>query len=223
MTLLVTAAWFAVGFIAPWQGAPERPAVFSHPIAIAAAPPAFLAVNRALRAAEPLQADFTETKKITALKRPLTSSGRLVFAAKLGLYRATTAPRAQELLITSKGVAQRDGAGKVERFDVAKQPIVKSFVDAFLLVLSGDEKALAAQFDLFFDGSAEQWSLGFVPRNEPLTKVIATIVVEGRGEWIDRVTITEKSGDTTTTAWSNVVTHKALTADEEKRDFGWLE
>ncbi len=203
------------------QTVPMRPPVLDHPVALGKPPAAFLEVNAALRTADPLRADFAEEKRLQALKRPLKCTGRLVLSAKRGLYRATVEPRVSELLLASTGIAQRDAAGRVERIDVAKQPIVKSFVDAFLAVLSGDTVALGAQFHIYFSGSLDQWTLGFVPRQEPLSKLIASIVVEGRQGSVDRYVVTEKSGDSTTVTWTNVVSRSPLTEDEEKRYFDW--
>lgn len=211
-----------IGFALALVLAPEqRASVFSHAISSESPPKAFAEVNQALRAAAPLRADFSEEKRIVALKRPLRSSGTLVFSVEHGLYRAVTSPRMVELSVTRRGVAQRDAAGRIERFDADSQPVVKAFVNAFLLVLSGDVRALAAEFELYFEGQAESWSLGLVPRNEPLSKIIASIVVTGRGENVASLTVSEKSGDTTTTTWTNHVTRQRLTADEEQRFFGW--
>jgi len=203
------------------QAVPTRPPVLEHPVVLEKPPEAFVLVNASLRAADPLRADFVEEKRIHALKRPLKCSGRLVLSAKRGLYRATVEPRVSELVLASTEIAQRDAAGRIERIDVAKQPIVKSFVDAFLVVLSGDTVALGARFHIYFSGSPEQWTLGFVPRQEPLSKLIASIVVEGRQGSVERYVVTEKSGDSTTVTWTNVVSRSPLTADEEKRYFDW--
>jgi hypothetical protein len=199
----------------------ERPAVLAHPLDLEHPPAAFVAINKSLRETSCIRADFAEEKKIKVLKRPLQSSGSLVFCGKMGLYRSLKAPFVQELLVRPEGIAQRDAAGKLEKVEVDKQPLAKGFIDAFLLVFSGDDKALGAQFEICFDGSEEAWSMGFVPKKKPLSKFIASMVVTGRKNVLATLEVIEVNGDRTSTRFENVVTDKELSPDERKRCFGW--
>lgn len=203
----------------PEQTTPQPPPVLAHKIDVAKPPAAFTQLHAELRKAKVIRASFSEEKRIVGLKRPLSSSGELVFSGERGLYRETTAPRRVELIVTRKGIEQRTAAG-VERFDLEKQPVARVFVDAFLLVFSGDEAALGAQFDLYFQGSSEAWSMGLVPRKEPLSKLIAHIVVDGVGAEIRAMSVVETGGGITNTTWRDVVLGKALSEEEERRLFG---
>jgi hypothetical protein len=202
-------------------GTDERAPVFTHPVALERAPAAFTAVNKLLRESKCIRADFADEKTIQVLKRPLKCSGSLVFCGKSGLYRASREPFVQEILVTSRGIAQRDAAGRIERLDVEKQPLAKGFIDAFLLVFSGDDKALAAEFELYFDGGESAWTMAFAPRKKPLARFVASLVVSGRRGVLSDLVVTEVNGDRTVTRFSNVVTDRELTPDEEKRCFGW--
>lgn len=201
--------------------ADEPAPVLSHPVDIARPPAAFVTVNKSLREAECLRADFSEEKKIKVLKKPLLSAGALVFSGESGLYRALKQPFVQELLVTPQGIVQRDSTGRIETVEVDRQPLAKGFIDAFLLVFSGEDKALAEQFEIFFDGDAQAWSMGFVPRKKPLSKFIASLVVHGKKNVIETLVVVEVNGDRTTTKFERVVTDKPLTADEKERFFGW--
>lgn len=203
---------------APPTGAPD---VFQNPIEVATASKEFSTVNELLRGANPMRASFIEEKHLKALKRPLKSSGKLVLHSERGLYRNTTEPRSSELVLSNVGITQRDSEGRVERIDATKQPIVKSFVDAFLLVLSGDTRGLEAHFRIYFSGSIESWTLGLAPKKEPLSKVIASIVVEGSKDRVQRYVIREVSGDCTVVTWTEVSNKAPLTEDEARRWFDW--
>lgn len=208
----------------PGAGAPQddaRPAVLSHPVDLARPSAAFSAVNKALRESKCVRSEFNEEKRIKVLKRPLTASGTLVFSAQHGLYRATQKPFVQELLVTPARLSQRDASGRVERVDVEKQPLAKGFVAAFLLVFSGQDQALAEQFEIYFEGSAESWTMGFVPRKAPLSKFIASLVVTGKGAAFESLSVIETNGDRTLTRFTAVVTDKELSEDEQKRWFQW--
>ncbi len=199
----------------------ERPPVLSHPVDLEHTPAAFSSVNKLLRDAKCIRADFAEEKKIKVLKRPLRSSGQIVFSGKLGLYRALKDPFVQELLVTPQGIAQRDDAGKIDKVDVEKQPLAKGFIDAFLLVFSGDDKALGADFELYFDGDESAWTMGFVPKKKPLSTFIASMVVTGKRGVFDTLLVNEVNGDKTSTKFTNVVTDKELLPEEQQRWFGW--
>ena len=208
----------ALLFVAPQD---DRPAVLAHPVDITKPPVMFVLVNKLLREAKCIRADFAEEKKIKVLKRPLRSSGQIVFSSKLGLYRALKEPFEQEVLVTPQGLAQRDDKGKVEVIDVDKQPLAKGFIDAFLLVFSGSDRLLAEDFDLSFDGDESGWSMGFVPKKQPLSKFIASMVVTGKRGVLISLLVNEVNGDKTSTQFTNVVTDKELTSDERNRWFGW--
>jgi hypothetical protein len=199
----------------------QRPAVLAHKVDLERPPAAFVAVNKLLREAKCVRADFAEEKKLKVLKRPLQSSGTIVFSAKHGLYRALKEPFVQELLVTPKGIAERDEAGKVQKIEVEKQPLAKGFIDAFLLVFTGDDKALAADFELSFTGDEDAWTMGFVPRKKPLDKFIAHMVITGKRGAFDTLLVGEVNGDKTTTKFTSVVTDKELTSEERERWFGW--
>jgi hypothetical protein len=217
----ILALMLVLGLAFGTAGGGEPSTVLTHPVDIERPPPAFVAVNKLLRAAKCIRADFAEEKAIKVLKRPVQSNGSLIFSGKLGLYRATQTPFVQELLVTSRGIAQRDASGKVESMDVEKMPLAKGFIDAFLLVFSGDDKALAADFDLFFEGEEGAWTLGFVPKKKPLSRFIKSLVVQGKRGVLESLTVLEVNGDQTSTRFGNVVTDKELTEDEQKRCFGW--
>jgi hypothetical protein len=198
-----------------------RPPVLSHPVDVARPAAEFTAVNKLLRESKCVRAQFSEEKRIKVLKRPLLASGSIVFSGRHGLRRATKEPFVQELLVTPTLLAQRDAAGRVERVDVEKQPLAKGFLSAFLLVFSGDDQALAQQFEIYFQGTPEAWTMGFVPRKKPLSKFIASLVVTGKQAAFETLSVVETNGDRTLTRFTDVVTDRELTDDERKRWFEW--
>ena len=226
----LVAAWIALAPAAAGAGEASTaqepkpdapPSVLAHPVDLARPPAAFVAVNRTLREARCVRADFDEEKRIKVLKRPLVAAGSIVFSAEHGLYRTTKTPFAQELLVAPTRLAQRDPKGRIEAIDVEKQPLAKGFVSAFLLVFTGKDKELAEEFELYFDGTPESWTMGFVPRRKPLSRFIASLVVTGKGAAFQTLEVRETNGDRTSTRFSAVVTDRPLTEDETKRWFGW--
>jgi hypothetical protein len=214
-------ALLCLGAVSGGTVADERPPVLSRPVVIEHPPAAFVTVNKLLREAKCIRAAFTEEKVIKVLKRPLASSGTLIFSSKWGLYRAAKQPFVQELLVNTAGIAQRDANGKIEKLDVEKAPLAKGVIDAFLLVFSGDDKALAADFDLFFDGEAADWTLGLVPKKKPLSQFIASLIVTGKKGVLESLVVFEVNGDKTTTRFTDVINDRELSADEQERYFGW--
>lgn len=194
--------------------AAEAHAVFEAPLPTEP-PAAFSAVQSALAANKVYRARFTEEKRIKVLRRPLRSEGRLVFATGRGLWRQLTRPFAQEIVVTRAGISQRFADGRTEVVDLTKQPVAQAFVDAMLLIASGDLEGLRTHFELFFTGTEEAWTLGFRPRGEPLSRVIATMVLTGTQAKLSTLTVTEQSGDTTLTRYHDVEVAAELSSDDE--------
>ena len=75
---------------------------------------------------------FTEEKRMTVLRKPLTSSGHLLFIPTRGLYRHLQKPFVQEMFITSEAIHQRQGNDRTTALPLDTLPEAKAFVGAFL-------------------------------------------------------------------------------------------
>jgi hypothetical protein len=84
-----------------------------------------------------LSARFREEKQISLLQIPLVSEGVLYYAPPDRIARHVERPAPSTLLVRSDELAMGT-AGEHHTLDLEAQPVLRSFVDAFRLVLAGD-------------------------------------------------------------------------------------
>ncbi len=161
-----------------------------------------------------VRADVTQEKTLAILSRPMRSQGRLLFSHEHGLYWAMHSPIASETIMTRDALLSiTDGQRRV--MTVAEQPALAAVGNIFFPVLSGDLAALHNAFTLTTEGDAQGWSLILVPRNEPLSRFIASITLNGNTD-LERMELIDLKGDSTRMQFANVQrTPPSLSADEQ--------
>jgi hypothetical protein len=140
---------------------------------------------------------FTEEKRMTVLRKPLTSSGHLLFIPTRGLYRHLQKPFVQEMLITPEAIHQRQANDRTIALPLDTLPGAKAFVGAFLALFSGSWDALLTHFEVYFAQDTSQWHLGLKPTNEAMAKMIACLVLEGKETQLGALWMQERNGDVT--------------------------
>ncbi len=118
-----------------------------------------------------LVARFHEEKRIGLLAAPLVSEGMLRYARPGRLVRETTRPERSTLRIAGDRLQIDDAEGRRD-LDLASQPIVRSFVDAFLGVLEGDRHGLERAFTVTYAPAGSGWRLTLVPRGATMQRLI---------------------------------------------------
>ncbi len=151
-----------------------------------------------------VQAKFHEEKQIALLKAPLKSDGTLHFLRGRGLARHTLTPQKQSLLVTDKAIIFWDGK-KTETIGLASSSSLRSFAEAFSLLLAGDRRGLEKNFLITSDGDAKKaWTLRLAPKEESLKKILTSIEVRGDGRHMNALVVTEATGDVSTSTFSDV-------------------
>lgn len=146
---------------------------------------------------------FAETKHIGLLRRPLRSTGQLVFIPRQGLYRQLNSPFQQEMVITDSAIYQRYASGATETMALAKLPAAKAFVEAFLAVFSGSWDTLHTHFHVYFAARGSGWQLGLKPTHPMMAKLISCLVLEGEQERLLALHVQESNGDVTSDRFSD--------------------
>jgi outer membrane lipoprotein-sorting protein len=189
------------------------PLALATPVA-AQAPTADSVLARFARI-EGLTLRFHEVKQIALLSSPIVTDGTIAYArpGRLARRSGTTA-----VLIDGTSLRMSE-AGRVQRIDLASQPIVRSFIDSFVQLLAGDRAGLERGYTLAFATDATGWTLTLRPRAAPLTEFLRDVVFRGHGDDLISMTMTEVSGDVTTTTFSDVDDHHRFTTEEAARVF----
>lgn len=140
---------------------------------------------------------FTEEKRMSVLRKPLTSSGQMLFIPTRGLYRHLQHPFAQDMLITPETIHQRQGSGRATTVSLETLPGAKAFVGAFLALFSGSWDTLLTHFEVYFAQDTEQWHLGLKPSDTAMAKMITCLALEGTQTQLGALWMQESNGDVT--------------------------
>lgn len=149
-----------------------------------------------------LEASFVEEKSIAMLAAPLESRGTLYFARPGFMLRRIDAPRNGEVLVTPDRLVVSEGGEVAQVFDLRSREDVARFVESFIWILAGNHEALARAYEIRFEVSEvepDAWTMTLIPNNERLGQVIQQIEVKGTKLNVERITVTEATGDQTVT------------------------
>lgn len=194
---------------------PSKQDVFRHKILPKAQTGLLSTISQRLVSTPVLRAQFTQTKKLKALRFPLRSTGYFLFSQKKGIFWQLKAPFPGQFKITSKGITQR-AAGEVTHIDGKNKPIIYGFTRMFLSIFSGRSSELHRHFYVYCTGTASAWTIGLRPKGTLLRKIFKSIVLSG-SRTIRHVQMNERSGDRTMIQFTKVQTSpKHLTPKEQQ-------
>jgi hypothetical protein len=140
-------------------------------------------------------ATFTEVHRIGLLKRPLQSSGELIYDAPDHLEKRTLEPRPETLLL-DHGVLTVQRGHHQHVLALADYPQVVPFVESIRATLAGDRPALEHYFTPTFSGTPAQWTLDLTPSDATLARTVRSIRMVGERDAIHTVEIRQSDGDT---------------------------
>ncbi len=153
-------------------------------LAVLASVPTFAAADEvdavllSLAARRHAEARFVELQYSSILKKPLESSGELVYDAPDRLQMRTLEPRAENLELEGTRLTVQRGHTRRE-LDLQTYPAVLPFVTSLRATLAGDRAALEQVFRLRFSGSVSRWTLALVPLDARLASTVAEVRIEG--------------------------------------------
>jgi hypothetical protein len=140
------------------------------------------------------RATFVERKTLAVLKRPVESSGELVYVAPDHLEKLTLLPKPEKLQLDQGMLSVQRGK---RRYNLAMRdyPDVAAFVDTIRATLAGDLPALERSFTLEFRQTSSDWVLVLQPREPRLARLITRIRITGKEAGLNEVTIESADGD----------------------------
>ncbi len=161
-------------------------------------------------------ATFTEIKTYSLLNEKIKLSGQLEYIAPDTLIKKTTQPEAEYLKVTGDTLIVKKTEGEEQQLLLSNYPLIEVFVEAYRGVLSGNlrklEQYYAVEFvDTLPSGQQEnklKWVIKLTPTDEEVLEYIQTIIIDGAGETINKVTTLESGGDKIVLTIKNPVTKK---------------
>jgi outer membrane lipoprotein-sorting protein len=172
-----------------------------------------------LAQAKGVRARFTQTQTLSAMKKPLVSTGSLVFFRERGVIWQIDTPYKATYVITDTGVSEVNSSG--QRANTSSGNGVRGVAQVSRMMramLGGDLSALYAQFDVHADGTPAQWRMQLTPNQPQLAQSIKGLEMSG-GDYLQALRITLANGDVTRIDFANSAAVSEL-APAERTLFG---
>ncbi|MDA0990355.1 MAG: outer membrane lipoprotein carrier protein LolA [Verrucomicrobia bacterium] len=144
-----------------------------------------------------MRAAFTQEKTIVALSRPLTSHGHFVFSKTHGACWKTERPFVSTVLMTPNRFTQINPDGTIETIPSSRHAMMQAMTAVFTAMLTMDPILLAQHFDVFAQQTEGGWTIGLVPRQTDMRKLIRGITLAGEDTVLSQLTLYEQYGDRT--------------------------
>lgn len=175
-------------------------------------------ISHLLAAHPKLCADFTQSKSLRVLTRPLVSNGRLVFLADKGILWRVRDPFPTQLLIKQDVLINWDDGGKAVRIGFDQSPVFGTLSRVFMAFFTGELTPLRDTFQINSHVNMPNWQVTLTPKDKAFAAIIAQVRADG-GQFVDTLSIREGRGDQTTITFSNMTTQSCRLDDAEKAYF----
>jgi len=152
------------------------------------------AVMHSLAARRHGEVSFVEQQFLTLLKRPVESSGELLYEAPDRLEKRTLEPHPESLVVDGGRLTVQRGRRR-RVVELSAYPQVLPFVESVRATLAGDRAALEKVFRLEFSGSETRWTLVLTPLDAQLAKTVSQIRIDGARDDLMKVEIRQPDGD----------------------------
>ncbi|HEY4973689.1 MAG TPA: outer membrane lipoprotein carrier protein LolA [Steroidobacteraceae bacterium] len=140
------------------------------------------------------EADFSEKKYLSLLKKPLESSGVLIYQAPDHLEQRTTLPRPQ-VVVLDHGIVTMQIGKRTRVLRLADYPQFAPLIDSMRATLAGDRAGLERVFELGFSGTLDHWQLHLQPRDARLAATLTLIEMRGERDAVREVQVQQSDGD----------------------------
>jgi hypothetical protein len=149
-----------------------------------------------------VRAEFTQTRQMAAMKRPLATSGRLVYARQHGVLWQIEQPYRIGYVLGEERIAEiaADGARRERR--VRDVPGLAQVSRVLRALFSADAAVLREHFEVAQRGDASKWELDLKPRQPQLAQFLTALQVSG-GRFVDAIRMEEAGGDVTQIRFRN--------------------
>lgn len=160
-----------------------------------------------------VRAEFTQSKQMAALKRPLVTTGHLVFSRRHGVLWQIERPYRMTYALSEERIVEIAGDGTRRERSQRDVPGLAQIGRIFRALLGADTTALQAVFDVAAQGDAAKWNIELKPRQAQLAQFLARLQLSG-GRFVDGIRIDEAGGDSTQIRFSNTQGANAPSAAE---------
>jgi len=164
-----------------------------------------------------IRGEFTQTRKLTQIRKTLVSRGNFLVAQNYGVIWQQSHPMTQTTRLTHDEIVQTDGQMTLMKVSADQEPVLKIVNGILFAVFSGDLAALAQHFDYSGNVESNGWRIRFTPRDANLARLIGELRLAG-GRDISSIEMESAAGDVTRIEFG-ALTHDKTLSDAEKKRF----
>jgi hypothetical protein len=162
-----------------------------------------------------IRAEFVQTKKMLALKRPLVSTGQLTYSHSHGVLWQIHQPYRVSYVLGEESIVEIDANGVKKVRSVREVPGLAQVGRVFRAMLGANTTTLLTYFDAELEGAPDKWKLALTPRQPQLAKALSTIQLAG-SQFVDTIVIQETGGDVATIRFKHVQGASTLNQSESQ-------
>lgn len=158
---------------------------------------------------------FTQTKQVTRIKKNFSSYGNFLFSGSDGVLWNVEKPYPSSLIMTKDRLIQKTAGGRTSVMESNGNAVFQRFADTLQAVFAGRLSSLEQDFSLYFQGTATNWRIGLVPKENAVRSVIKSMEIRG-DDYILSLRLVEASGDLNVYTFSDSQASKILSEDEKQ-------
>ncbi|MEO8409085.1 MAG: outer membrane lipoprotein carrier protein LolA [Propionivibrio sp.] len=143
-----------------------------------------------------VRAEFTQTKQMAALKRPLVSSGRLVFSRRHGVLWQIEQPYRMTYVLGAERIVEIAADGTHRQRGLREVPGLAQVGRVFRALLGADTATLQENFAVTVTGDPAddgRWQIDLVPRSAQLAQFLRGLQLSGHA-YAENIVIEETGG-----------------------------
>lgn len=143
-----------------------------------------------------VRAEFTQSKQMAAMKRPLVTSGHLVYSRRHGVLWQIEQPFRMSYVLGEDKIVEIGADGVRRERGLRDVPGLAQVGRVFRAMLGANTSALREYFDATVQGDPAKWEIELKPRQPQLAQFLTGLQLSG-GRFVDGIRIAEAGGDTT--------------------------
>jgi hypothetical protein len=140
------------------------------------------------------EVSFIEQHFLALLKRPVESSGELIYDAPNRLEKRTLEPRTESIVLLDNVLTVQRGH-RSPVLELTSYPQILPFVESIRATLAGDRGALERVFKLQYAGNLARWTLVLEPLDALVAKNISQVQIDGMRDDLLKIEIRSADGD----------------------------
>lgn len=171
--------------------------------ALSAEPDTLARIGARMEQPPVVRAEFVQSKQMSALKRPLITSGRLVFSRRHGVLWQIEQPYRMSYVLGEERIIEIAADGTRRERGLRDVPGLAQVGRVFRAMLGANTGVLRELFEVSVWGDPDKWDIELKPRQVQLTQFLSGLQLSG-GRFVENIRLSEPSGDTTQIRFRNM-------------------